>query len=277
MRSRQHTDARRDAAADAIIVAYQSASLIVDCVMALRRDPSVGKIIVVNNSPWEPLPGALESVPRVTLLTFARNLGFGAAINRAREHVRAPFVIVANPDAVAGDAVVTELVAFLRRHPAAALAAPRMVTISGDFYPNSHRFLTLGRMCADKLRLSRFGLKQSAEAHAVPHMAEYVLAAFICCRRAALDEVGWFDETIFLFGEDQDLCRRLAAGGWEVWYSARGSVTHSSGHSWRQLDGHAQQLLVAARYRELRANGHPLQAALYYRVRKMLAHANHRN
>jgi GT2 family glycosyltransferase len=35
-------------------------------------------------------------------------------------------------------------------------------------------------------------------------------------RRAAFDAIGGFDERIFLFGEDDDICLRLTASGWSL-------------------------------------------------------------
>ena len=72
-----------------------------------------------------------------------------------------------------------------------------------------------------------------------------------------------FDESIFLFGEDQDLCRRLRRGGWEIWYSPVGEVRHLSGHSWRQLSDRGRRHFREARYRELRRAAGTVDAELY--------------
>jgi mycofactocin system glycosyltransferase len=53
----------------------------------------------------------------------------------------------------------------------------------------------------------------------------YVPSAAILCRRAALDDVGWFEPSM-RFGEDVDLVRRLEAAGWIVRYEPRVRVWH---------------------------------------------------
>jgi N-acetylglucosaminyl-diphospho-decaprenol L-rhamnosyltransferase len=45
-------------------------------------------------------------------------------------------------------------------------------------------------------------------------------------RRAALDEVGAFDEGFWMYMEDLDLCYRLRAAGWVTWYEPSVTVWH---------------------------------------------------
>ena len=45
-----------------------------------------------------------------------------------------------------------------------------------------------------------------------------VNGAFMLMRRAALDEVGLFDEGYWMYMEDLDLCYRFAQAGWVTWY-----------------------------------------------------------
>ena len=45
-------------------------------------------------------------------------------------------------------------------------------------------------------------------------------------RRAALDEVGLFDEGYWMYMEDLDLCYRFAEAGWVTWYEPSATVIH---------------------------------------------------
>ena len=44
---------------------------------------------------------------------------------------------------------------------------------------------------------------------------------------SVLDEVGGFDERFFMYGEDIDLCLRVAAAGWRVRYWPGATVIHA--------------------------------------------------
>jgi hypothetical protein len=53
-----------------------------------------------------------------------------------------------------------------------------------------------------------------------------VNGAFMLIRRAALDEVGIFDEGYWMYMEDLDLCYRFAEAGWVTWYEPSATVVH---------------------------------------------------
>ncbi len=52
------------------------------------------------------------------------------------------------------------------------------------------------------------------------------MACALLVRRAALDEVGPFDERFFIYTEETDLCRRLGRAGWETHYLPEVSIAH---------------------------------------------------
>jgi N-acetylglucosaminyl-diphospho-decaprenol L-rhamnosyltransferase len=195
----------------------------------------------------------------------------------ARPLVRNPFVVVANPDTLQLQPVVADALAFMAERPRVGILGPRIVSSDGSQYRSSWRDLTLPRLAAQsltehypavhaaacRLRLDGVGLQRSERAHRRSHPTEWISGAFMACRVEALEQVDWFDESIFLFGEDGDLCRRVRQVGWEVWYAPIGAVFHSGGHSRRQLPNEGRAFFHEARYRELHYVRGPLQAELY--------------
>jgi GT2 family glycosyltransferase len=53
-----------------------------------------------------------------------------------------------------------------------------------------------------------------------------VNGAFMLVRRAALDQVGSFDEGYWMYMEDLDLCYRFREAGWLTWYEPSVVVWH---------------------------------------------------
>jgi GT2 family glycosyltransferase len=58
-------------------------------------------------------------------------------------------------------------------------------------------------------------------------------------RRTAVEEVGLLDEEIFVYMDDVDLCERVRAAGWSVWYAPDTTATHFMGASSRRVVGSA--------------------------------------
>jgi N-acetylglucosaminyl-diphospho-decaprenol L-rhamnosyltransferase len=250
--------------ADAVVVAYRSGAVIGACISALRADRSVDRIIVVNNSTGDDTSRHLEERDDVRVLESPRNLGFGAGVNAARGMLRSPYVVIANPDAHQTDDTVRKMLDFLEEYPKAAVVGPRMIHEDGSLYLSSQHDVALTRFVFSRVGWpASLGMTFSASAHDRPHLSESLVGSFLVCRVSALDSVGWFDSSIFMFGEETDLCRRLRRAGWEVWYVPNGRVVHLGGHSWRQTPGEAGQLLRAARYEQLRRARGALPAALY--------------
>ena len=58
-----------------------------------------------------------------------------------------------------------------------------------------------------------------------------VSGAFMLIPRTVLNKVGLFDESIFMYAEDIDLCYRIKQRGYKVVYYADVSMTHLKGQS----------------------------------------------
>jgi GT2 family glycosyltransferase len=77
-----------------------------------------------------------------------------------------------------------------------------------------------------------------------------MLGACLLLRRAMLDEIGGFDESFPMYGEDIELQYRAGRAGWERWYVPGAVATHDyqrvvdrtflSRRTWWHLRGMAQ-------------------------------------
>jgi GT2 family glycosyltransferase len=68
-----------------------------------------------------------------------------------------------------------------------------------------------------------------------PRPVDTVLGACLLIRRTALDQVGHLDERFFIYSEEVDLCTRLRAAGWPVFWVPQAVVMHRGGESTRQV------------------------------------------
>jgi hypothetical protein len=192
--------------------------------------PQVDELVVVAN-----VPGSVGLVPEgVTLIANETPLGFGANVNRGVAATSAELVCSVNPDAVPRDGAIGALRRFLEQSPRAAVAGPAMLYPDGTVQPSRRRFPTvLGtlvrrtpiRLVFDPYRLQRRHY-HLGEHPTEPVEADWMLGGFLMLRRAALDELGGFDEGFFLYGEDIDLCYRAWRSGWSCWYVPAAVVEH---------------------------------------------------
>lgn len=192
-----------------------------------------GELVVVNNLAGTPVP----LPPGARLIENDRPRGFAANANRGIQATAAPWVVIANPDAVARPGAVETLLAHARAHPRAGIVGPQLIYPDGRWQPSRRRFPTVWGTIVRRTPIRRFlPPERFSRAHYLlderpeePVEADWMLGGFLLLRRATLDELKGFDAGYRLYGEDIDLCYRAARSGWERWYVPAAVVQHRLG------------------------------------------------
>lgn len=202
----------------AIVVAFDSADALPACLAALTREGA--ELLVVDNASGD----ASASVARAhgaRVVSMRANEGYGRANNAGVREAATEFVLICNPDVVLDPGALGVLLATADAWPDAGLLAPRIVEPSGRvffqprsllsaFLPNPHGALALpeGDVCAP-----------------------FLSGACFLMRRDVFLELQGFDGRIFLFYEDDDLCRRLSDRGFALVHVHGAVARHGRGRS----------------------------------------------
>jgi GT2 family glycosyltransferase len=178
--------------------------------------------------------------PWVKLLENNENRGYGAAANQAVAAASTDYLVLLNADVVPQRGALAGLVRHLDDHPRAAIVAPRLLNPDGTAQPSCYPFLTPGHVLVVMSGLNPVLSRIFPHAR---HLANsprstagrvpWVKGAALAIRRSAFDEVGGFDESFFLYGEEHDLCYRLAQAGWETHFTPAAAMIHVEGASSR--------------------------------------------
>jgi N-acetylglucosaminyl-diphospho-decaprenol L-rhamnosyltransferase len=205
------------------IVNTNSRALLLACLDSLAgTDP---EIVVLDNASEDGSADAVrERCPNVRVIAQSHRAGFGANHNTVIRATTGRYVYVLNEDTTAGDWGFEALKAYLDDHPRVAALGPRLVYPNGRLQDSAWRFPTPFVSTVSLATLGRLGVTQSRGDE--PRAVDWVMGAAVMLRREALDEVGLFDESFFLYSEEVDLQARLHRAGWEVHYFPRVSVVH---------------------------------------------------
>jgi len=202
-----------------VVVNYRSAPLAIEAVRTARAATgSPLQVIVVDNSVDANEANALRAHADV-LIVADKNLGYGAAINRARAKCDGDVMVVCNPDVRFGANAIDLLLAA-----GADVAGPALYWDDAFkwFLPPSD--LHNGADAFDAAIASRSPRwRRSRDRHRIRkrlafwslHRATSVAAlsgAVMAIRRTAFDRVGGFDERFHLYFEEIDFQRRLRGG-----------------------------------------------------------------
>jgi len=269
------------------VINYRGGDLLVPCVRSVLADTSAGPVdlVVVDNGSTDGSVDALRAaVPGVRVVRDPGNVGYARAANLGTAATRAPVVAVLNVDLVVDPGAAKALLDRLDREARLGAVGPQLRNPDGSVYPSSRTMPSipvavghgiLGLWNPDNRFTARY--RQLDADPSAPRLVDVVSGAAIWLRRAALDEVGGWDERYFMYLEDTDLCWRLRRAGWDVAYEPSAVVHHeqgaiTAGRPYRMLVEHHRS---AWRFAQVRLTGVRAVllpfAALFFAVRAVVA------
>lgn len=224
-----------------VVVTYNSAH----CVPALASGlEGVGRVIVVDNASDDDTVACVQAqIPQARVLANASNLGFGAANNLALHEVQTRYALLLNPDCLPDETFFMGMVRAANQFPEAAILAPHLLRRNGEVeisyrWPATH-WTSTGPGASGSCSVG------------------FACGAVMLLNMSVMQATGFFDESFFLYYEDEDLCQRvfLAHAGIvlvpdvTIAHLSRGSVRGRSPLRSEFLRGyhHAQSKLVFER------------------------------
>ena len=243
-----------------IIVSFNTVRELLACLESIERATrSVPhEVILVDNASAD---GTVEAVrarfPAVRVIANDANVGFPKANNQALPLARGEYVLFLNPDSERGPGTLEQLVAGLEEIPERAAVGPRVRKPSEFMSPNCARRLpTLWTEFCDLTWLARIFPRARLLAWkyyagwdgTTDRDVECLLGAAMLCRTAQVRALGGFDESVPLYLDDMDLCKRLGALGRLRYLSGVALLHHYSVSARKQPTALMKRLGLQATY-----------------------------
>lgn len=229
-----------------VVVNWNTRDLLRDCLRSVEQSEGVTyRAVVVDNASSDDSAAMVRAeFPDVTLIENTDNRGYPAANNQGLRQLGferggpddAPrYALALNPDTVLPPDALREMVAYMDADPRVGVAGPKLVLLDGSLdlacrrsFPTPeisfYRMIGLSKMFPRSQRFGRYNLTYLDPD--VETEVDSVVGAFMLVRREAIQRVGLFDETFFMYGEDLDWAYRIKQAGWTVKYNPRVTVTH---------------------------------------------------
>jgi N-acetylglucosaminyl-diphospho-decaprenol L-rhamnosyltransferase len=196
----------------AVIVTFNSEHCIESLSTMLR---GVKNSIFVDNNSSDGTVVKISSVfPDAKIIRNAKNIGFGAANNKALSITETKFAFLVNPDCYATAPLISSLLPIFENYPSTAIAVPQILNANGGIEVN--------------YRWSRLGWKSSGLHADGPCCVGFVSGAAMLVRLDLIKRIGLFDEQFFLYYEDEDLCERMFAHRLELVVAPNAQIFHRS-------------------------------------------------
>ena len=258
-----------------LIVSFNTAHELVACLESIERCAAAipHEIIIVDNASSD---GSVEAVRArfrsVQLIANDENLGFPKANNQALPLVRGEYILFLNPDSLLQPGTLERMLAELDGFPERAAVGPRIRKPS-EFISRTcaRRLPTLWAEFCDLSWLARIFPRSRVLAwkYYAPwdgrgdRDVECLLGAGMLCRTEQVRALGGFDESVPLYLDDMDLCKRLSDLGRLRYLSDATLLHHYSVSTNQQSSPLIKRLGLQATYQYFVKHRGPAYARAY--------------
>ena len=250
-----------------IIISYNTKELTLNTLKSIyQHTKNISfEIIIIDHNSKDNSVTALKKFGQdkknFTLLGIKENPGFGAGNNRGAKLARGEYLLFLNSDTLLRENSPQKAVDFLKKHSQIGVYSCQLLNPDLTVQPTGGYFPTLSRIFAwqffidDLPFIGRFiksihphkpnffflnkfldknkieNKKDNKSFYHQPQRPDWVTGAFIMIPKKVFDQVGGFDEKIWMYAEEMELCYRIKKLGFKVAYETNSAIIHLGGGS----------------------------------------------
>tara|TARA_Y100000022_G_scaffold197881_1_gene207216 strand:+ start:631 stop:1521 length:891 start_codon:yes stop_codon:yes gene_type:complete len=194
-----------------IIVSFMSENVIHDCISSIPKDI---KIVVVDNSNNKSFKNEIEKkYNNVRCILSENNIGMGAGNNYGLSEIDTDFGFILNPDVLLKDETIDEIIRASKKIDTFSIISPIM---ENENYPNY------------KLSEEDDFTNKKDEPFKVKSVDGFAMLLNLS-RLNKLENFRnkkYFDENIFLYLENDDLCKRVIENNENIYIIPKSKIKH---------------------------------------------------
>jgi GT2 family glycosyltransferase/ubiquinone/menaquinone biosynthesis C-methylase UbiE len=221
-----------------IVIPHQAgAEILLACLESIARDTSYPnhEIWVVDNGSSDgSVETARQRFPAIQVLRFEENLGYAGGCNRGMQAAHGAYLLLLNDDTELAPGWLRELVDAAESDASLGACQPKIRSLrERTRFEYSGAAGGLLDLYAYPFSRGRLMGQVEEDRGQYDDPIEVFWASGVCMliRREALEQTGGFDEVMFSYMEEIDLCWRLHLMGWRVGYVPTAVVYHIGGYS----------------------------------------------
>jgi len=249
-----------------VIVNYNVKYFLELCLVSVERASkqlNVEILVVDNNSQDGSKEYITARFPNITYISNNENYGFSKANNQAITLSKGQYTLILNPDTIIAEDTLQKCMAFMASNQDAGAIGVPMYNGMGMFLRESKRALPTASVAFYKISglASLFPHSRKFAQYHLGHLSQFethqvdiLSGAFMFMRKDVLDQIGYFDESFFMYGEDIDLSYRVQLAGYKNYYLSETSIIHFKGESTKK--GSLNYVVVFYKAMEIFANKH---------------------
>lgn len=209
------------------IVNYKTKDFLKNCIDSVASNCEQAgvsyKILILDNNSGDNLEDLEKDYvgDKVEFFYSQKNGGFGAGQNLLAAKTDSKYILALNPDTTMVEGAIRKLFDFMEARTDVGLCGPRVT----DAHFWSHKRYFWPQIFKIKHFFERFfKIKILKKINILEFNPILGVAMFF--RRSAFEKVGGFDENLFLYFEDGDICNSLKKAGYKIFFIYDAVVNH---------------------------------------------------
>lgn len=215
-----------------IILTYNTKDLTCECLKSILEiyEKELKKeefeIILVDNASTDGTVDAISDIryPDIKIIENKENLGFSKGNNKGAKNAAGQFVLFLNSDTEVKDKGILNMAEFLENNKHAAILGGKLENADGSAQASVGKFYSILNLFILLFGGGRMGLLRSSPARI--SKVDWVSGACMMIRTDVFKKIGGFEEKLFMYMEDQELCFRAKKAGYLTYYYPFLSLLH---------------------------------------------------
>ena len=209
-----------------VIVAYKNGDELLNCLDSIESNNDLGdqlEVIIVDNSPDDTVENLLRGKTGFSYYNNPLN-GFGRGNNVGLLKSSGRYVLFLNPDTLIMSSCFMKMVSVFEKDNSIGMMGFKLIDKNGQENNSYNMRLNYGI-------LKKIVLKLSRRFHLFMHRVMYTCGADIFVERETFQQIGMFDENLFMYSEEEDIAYRMNRIGKRIAYEPSIVITHLQGQS----------------------------------------------
>ena len=213
-----------------IVLSYNTRALTVNCFKSIGEiyKSSLGEkieLILSDNASEDKTSEAVESLKlRVKIVKNDKNLGFSKGNNQGVKKAIGRYLFFLNSDTEIKDDGILRMVDFMEKNSKVGILGAKLLNKDGSSQKSAGSFYNLFQTLLSLLGLERLGLVKKSPKET--EKVDWVSGAALMIRADLFRKLRGFDEKIFMYMEDVDLCFRANEIGFKTYFYPNINLIH---------------------------------------------------
>lgn len=212
-----------------VILSYNTRNILLDCLKSIIRNVKKlnYELIVVDNASSDNSANSVEKdFPQVKLIRSPKNLGFAAGNNLGVKKTKGKYLLFLNSDTLLKEGSLEGLVNYMEKHPEVGAIGPKLLNEDGTSQGSAGAFPSLKVVLLMLFKEHFGGSKLVRTSYSDICEVDWLMGSALLIRKDVFLQVGGFDENIFMYYDEVELCYRIRKANFSIIFNPNFEIIH---------------------------------------------------